>query len=255
MYRLSLIISEIYNKYLPLAEKGDISLNLDFSDTTQTVTDPESIKADLDKHLGSALSRSERGEISIAVEQNAIIITDSGTILSKPICTLLSKGRVSITSRVGFGTTVRISLLPSTPATNPLTEPASAKSNQPTAKLPGSTKTSISQTSTKSQTATKKLLKTSTKTAKPNTKPSVKSKNKPTHEQRKLISAAKKADRKIQKLRQSQQKSRQKAQQKPKQSQKPEVARTPKRVVVSAKTKPTKTKPAKKTHRKIIELS
>lgn len=164
MYRLSLIISEIYNKYLPLAEKGNIRLNLDFSDTTKTIDDPETIKADLEKHLSSALSRSDRGEISIAVEEDAMIITDSGTILSKPICALLSKGRVNVSSRVGFGTNVRISLLPSSPESSP--EPA----------LP----------------APAPAPKTSKKT--------LASRAKPTREQRKLVAAAKKADRKIQKL-------------------------------------------------------
>ena len=34
MYRISLIINEIYNKYLPLAEEAGITLNLDFPDPT-----------------------------------------------------------------------------------------------------------------------------------------------------------------------------------------------------------------------------
>lgn len=192
MYRLSLIISEIYNKYLPLAEKGNISLNLDFSDTTKTVDEPEAIKADLEKHLSSALNRSDRGEISISVEQDAIVVTDSGTILSKPIRALLSKGRVSVASRVGFGTTVRISLLPPPPEEKPLSTPA-AKSSVSTKTPP-------------------KSLQSSQVT-------------KPTREQRKLITAAKKADRKIQKLRKSQRK------------------------------QAAKTKPAKKTRKKVLELS
>lgn len=32
MYRISLIISELYNKYLPSAEKADIRLDLDIID-------------------------------------------------------------------------------------------------------------------------------------------------------------------------------------------------------------------------------
>jgi len=168
MYRLSLIISEIYNKYLPLAEKSSITLNLNFSDTTKTIDDPEAIKADLEKHLNSALSRSDHGEISISVEQDAIVITDSDTILSKPICALLSKGRVNVTSRVGFGTTIRISLLPqpTEPASTPA--PVTKTTAAPRAKSPAPTKTN--------------------------------------RKQRKLVAAAKKADRKIQKLRKSQQK-------------------------------------------------
>lgn len=185
MCRLSLIISEIYNKYLPLAEKGNIALNLDFSDTTKTVDDPETIKADLDKHLSSALNRSGRGEISITVEEDAIVVIDSGTTLSKPICALLSKGRVHVNSRVGFGTTVRISLLPPPPNSSPSPAQKSQPEQLKPAKKPQPTKQLKS--ANKSQ---------PTKKAKP---------TKPTREQRKLTAAAKKANRKIQKIRQSQQ--------------------------------------------------
>ena len=116
MYRLSLIISEVYHKYLPLAEKGGVALNLDFSDGTQTVADPDQLKATIDQHLESAINRSDRGEISIALEKDAIVIKDSGTILSRPACTLLSGEHVDVRSRVGFGTVVRISFTPASPS-------------------------------------------------------------------------------------------------------------------------------------------
>lgn len=110
MYRLSLIIGEIYNKYLPLAEKDGVRLNLDFSDTTQEIADPERIKQDLDTHLQSALQRTTKDEISIAVTGREIVITDAGTTLSKPACALLSNRFVTVKSRVGFGTTITIAL-------------------------------------------------------------------------------------------------------------------------------------------------
>lgn len=219
MYRLSLIISEIYNKYLPLAEKGSIALNLDFSDTTQTIDDPEAIKIDLEKHLSSALSRSDRGEISISVEQGAIVIADSGTILSKPICALLSKGRVDVTSRVGFGTTIRISLLPPPP------DPASTKKNSASSQ-PSSSSIQNPQLVKPAQLAQKSSAST-----------------KNTRQQRKLVAAAKKADRKIQKLRKSQQK------QTVKQNRIAKSTQATKRKTAS------KSKPANKTRKKVIELS
>lgn len=113
MYRLSLIIGEVYNKYLPLAEKGQITLNLDFPDATTTVDD-EQLQVELDQQLSSAFQRAPRGEVSIRVTAEAIIIHDSGTTLSVPACKLLSHGRISVKSRVGFGTDVYISLLPKT---------------------------------------------------------------------------------------------------------------------------------------------
>lgn len=112
MYRLSLIISEIYNKYLPLAEKDGIVLNLDFSDTTKEVTDPERIKQFLDEHLESTLKRSDKGEVTIGVDKEAITITDSATTLSRAACALLSNHYIDVTSHVGFGTTVKIFFKP-----------------------------------------------------------------------------------------------------------------------------------------------
>lgn len=120
MYRLSLIISEIYNKYLPLAEKDGIILNLDFSDTTKEISDPERVKQYLDENLSSALKRSDKGEVTISVDKTAITVTDSGTTLSRSACALLSNRYIDVSSRVGFGTTVKIFLqpreLPATPA-------------------------------------------------------------------------------------------------------------------------------------------
>ncbi len=111
MYRLSLVISEVYNKYLPLAEKAGITLNLDFPDTTQEVKDPEKLKNELDKQLESALGRSIKGEITIEVKKGQIVIRDTGTVLSKPMCEILENSeRITVTSRVGFGTKVVIDL-------------------------------------------------------------------------------------------------------------------------------------------------
>lgn len=110
MYRLSLIISEIFTKYLPAATKAKVELNLDFPDTTQTVSQPELIKADLDQQLKSTLQNTHGGEISVSVTRDAIIITDPATTLSPAACALLSSTRVHVKSRTGFGTTVTISL-------------------------------------------------------------------------------------------------------------------------------------------------
>lgn len=112
MYRLSLIISEIYNKYLPLAQKDGISLNLDFSDTTKEISNPEQIKKYLDENLSSTLKRSDKGDVTINVNSSAIIITDTGTTLSKAACALLSNRYIDVASRVGFGTTVKIFFKP-----------------------------------------------------------------------------------------------------------------------------------------------
>ncbi len=108
MFRLSLIINEVYNKYLPLAEKGGVSLNLDFRDSTQTIDEPKALQADLEKHLDSVIKNSDRGDIKITVQKDAIIISDSQTVLSKTLCSLLSSDHITVKSRIGFGTTITI---------------------------------------------------------------------------------------------------------------------------------------------------
>lgn len=144
MHRLSLIIGEIYRKYLPLAEQGQITLNLDFADSTTTVDEANQLKTELDEHLHSALKRAPRGEVSIKVTREAIVIHDSGTTLSAPARALLSHGRVTVKSRVGFGTDVYISLQPQPTSALPPTSipPQSESSKAPKAsEVPRSSKT------------------------------------------------------------------------------------------------------------------
>ena len=116
MSRISIIISEIYTKYLPLAEKASIQLNLDITNPNQEVPNPESIKIELEEHLKSALKRTPSGEIKIKAHKGQIIFQDSGTTLSPTACALLTRGRVKAKSRVGFGTTISIDLTTKTSA-------------------------------------------------------------------------------------------------------------------------------------------
>lgn len=110
MYRLSLIISEIYNKFLPLAEQNDIQLNLDLVDTNVVAEELDGVKSDIEKAVSEAIGRSAGGEISVQVNKQEIVIADTGTTLSRPICAMLSGKHIHVSSRVGFGTKVRISL-------------------------------------------------------------------------------------------------------------------------------------------------
>lgn len=108
MYRLSIIINDIYLKYLPLAEKAGIQLNLDFPDPTVKTEKADKVKKELDKSVKSALTRTLKGEIKIEVGKGRIAVTDTGTTLSKAACAALSSEHVEVKSKVGFGTTVTI---------------------------------------------------------------------------------------------------------------------------------------------------
>jgi len=110
MSNFSLTISEIYNHFLPLATENGISLNLDFVDSDIITEELTNVKTDIEQAISAAIDRSKQGEISIQVRRNEIIISDTGTTLSRPLCELLSGKHITISSRVGFGTKVKIEL-------------------------------------------------------------------------------------------------------------------------------------------------
>lgn len=114
MNKFSQTIHNLYNKILPIAEQSGVELDLDYSDPAtiefDVETDDPELKAELEKELKNAITRTNSGSIKLKVANGAISITDTGTILSRPLCESLSHGRVSVKSRVGFGTNINISL-------------------------------------------------------------------------------------------------------------------------------------------------
>ncbi len=108
MSRLSIAINEIYLKFLPIAEKVGITLDLDFPDPTIEVEDTERIKKDLEKSLKTVVGRKPKSTIKIFVERGKIVLSDSETVLSKQMCEILSVGHIRVKSKLGFGTTVTI---------------------------------------------------------------------------------------------------------------------------------------------------
>lgn len=114
MSKFSQTIHNLYNKILPIAEQSGVELDLDYSDPAtiefDVETDDPELKAELEEELKNAITRTNSGSIKLKVANGAISITDTGTILSRPLCESLSHGRVSVKSRVGFGTNINISL-------------------------------------------------------------------------------------------------------------------------------------------------
>lgn len=114
MNKFSQTIHNLYNKILPIAEQSGVEFDLDYSDPAtiefDVETDDPELKAELEEELKNAITRTNSGSIKLKVANGAISITDTGTILSRPLCESLSHGRVSVKSRVGFGTNINISL-------------------------------------------------------------------------------------------------------------------------------------------------
>lgn len=264
MYRLSLIIGEIYNKFLPLTQNRRLSLNLDFSDTTQEITDPEAIKTALEAALESAFQRTDKGEINIVVQREEILITDPGTILSKTACALLSHGRVQVSSRVGFGTTVRIALKPNAESADSpklqSSSPAEPQGASKPAKTPSSAQTTTPAKPTKPARPTKATQ--GTEPSQPTQSPQTAKSSQPAQlaqtaqsnsskapktsraSQRQLRNAAKKANKKVQKLAK-------KAQKHPVKAQKPSKTTKPS---ASGKQEPNVKKTTTKTRKVIHKL-
>ena len=108
MKRLSTIIEQLYRRHLPDIEKNNITFDLDFTDTTINISDPERLEMDLSRNLRDAIARAKNSKLSVIVKKDHIEIKDDGKILSKSACNLLCKEFVTVKSRVGFGNTVII---------------------------------------------------------------------------------------------------------------------------------------------------
>jgi len=114
MNKIFQTINDLYNKFLPIAEKSGVELNLDYSDPAtvdiDVETDDPELKAQLESELKNAITRANSGSVKLKIANGKVTISDTGTTLSRPLCEALSHGRVSVKSRVGFGTNVDISL-------------------------------------------------------------------------------------------------------------------------------------------------
>ena len=85
MKRLSVMISDIYNKYLPFSKSQRIAFDLNVSEFDGDIVDIDEIESHLDEQLQNLLKESrEHGAISLGIENGYIVIRDSETILSRP---------------------------------------------------------------------------------------------------------------------------------------------------------------------------
>jgi len=109
MYRISAIIEDAFREYLPLAEKRRVGFDIDFPDPTLRVERPSVVRKPLFEQLPLAIKRANR-RVSLAVTRTGVLIRDDGVALSPASAKELSSDEnVTVKSRVGFGTEVRIS--------------------------------------------------------------------------------------------------------------------------------------------------
>ena len=108
MYRLSVIVEEVFRKYLPVAQKVGVPLDLDFPDPTKKIEKPSRVREPLEEHLSSAIRRT-KNHVKVLVKKDGITIFDDGSVLSPAVLSALNKPEhIEAQSRVGFGTSVFI---------------------------------------------------------------------------------------------------------------------------------------------------
>ena len=85
-----------------------MGFDLDFPDPTLRVERPSLVRNPLNEQLKLAIERAEK-RVSLAVSRAGIVIRDDGVALSpSEVRELSGAENVSVKSRVGFGTEVRI---------------------------------------------------------------------------------------------------------------------------------------------------
>ncbi|MBQ3348292.1 hypothetical protein IJG90_02120 [Candidatus Saccharibacteria bacterium] len=105
MEYISEIISQFYQKYLPITQKLHLSLELDFPDTTLTTGSPAQLSRTLDRAMRTMITQSHPGDqIRLAISPRTITLTNNNTILPPSACQNLASTNIRIKSRVGFGT-------------------------------------------------------------------------------------------------------------------------------------------------------
>lgn len=107
MYKVSSIISEIYNKYLPLAEQKHIQLNVDLGNNSESTDKPNKVRRSIEEYLDLAMRNSCQNAITIRIKNNHVVIADD-KILPRSAFAKLDKEQIQVKTRIGFGTTVVI---------------------------------------------------------------------------------------------------------------------------------------------------
>lgn len=111
MYKISAIIEDAFRNALPLAEKLRIGLDIDFPDPTMRIERPSLLKNPLNEHLELAIRRAKK-RVSIVVSRVSVVIRDDGVALTPDMIREITDAEnISIKSRVGFGTEVKIKLV------------------------------------------------------------------------------------------------------------------------------------------------
>ena len=111
MYKLALIVNEVYKEGLKLAEESGKEIDLEFFDPGQRIKDRDRVFLALSGAVEAAVKRAKK-HISVKVRKTFISVTDDGRVLPVSELEKISDEELGVTvrSRVGVGTEVTIRL-------------------------------------------------------------------------------------------------------------------------------------------------
>lgn len=102
-------ITPLYNSYGPKLEKNGHTLDLNLKDPTIEVESPKTISAILRTYLDFIHKTGFQAKITIVSNDKYIILKDSNTMIPDSIKDqILGFDGVKVSSRVGFGTKIKI---------------------------------------------------------------------------------------------------------------------------------------------------
>lgn len=108
--KLAEVISPIYLKFLPrLSKKGHL-LDLDLRYPNLQISHPEKLSVPLTFYLSFIEKEGRSAHITISSTENSLIIKDESTILTPDQSPIFKADGVKVSSRLGFGTKLIISL-------------------------------------------------------------------------------------------------------------------------------------------------
>lgn len=108
--KLAEIVNPIYLKFLPrLSKKGHL-LDLDLRYPNLKVTHPEKISVPLTFYLSFVEKEGRSAHVTIMSTENSLIIKDEGTLLTPEQLPLFKTDGTKVSSRLGFGTKIIITL-------------------------------------------------------------------------------------------------------------------------------------------------
>lgn len=113
--RLAFYINHLYRKYAPLGAQHGLQLDLDLTSPDALVGNYRAVEEALEAYLSHSTNSHHPGHLIISDTKDSVIIKDDSLVLSPEERQKFTSDITSVKSRVGFGTTLTIQIIPPAP--------------------------------------------------------------------------------------------------------------------------------------------